>query len=168
MTSENLITLFSKKAKKFDLIYTYKGGMSVCLSVFLFGFGAQTSGWIPTKFGMGHPPCSVSRVFGKTWLWYAPVNFFCSFIRGFQNVLIMVVRPHEVNKHQALKNGQVHVGFCNQGLSSTDNNIMCINPPCYCVKKYKNSFLEMTLVEEVVCLCHIISRGRWMKKITVM
>ena len=26
----------------------------------------------------------------------------------------------------------------------------------------------MTLVEEVVCLCHIISRGRWMKKITVM
>ncbi len=45
---------------------------------------------------------------------------------------------------------------------------MCVYPPCYCVKKYKNSFLEMTLVEEVVCLCHIISRGRWMKKITVM
>ncbi len=24
----------------------------VCLSVCLFGFGAQTTGWIPTKFGM--------------------------------------------------------------------------------------------------------------------
>ncbi len=27
----------------------------VCLSVRLFGIGAQTTGWIPTKFDMGHP-----------------------------------------------------------------------------------------------------------------
>ena len=70
----------------------------------------------------------------------------------------MVACPHEVNIHQALRNGQVHVGFCNQGFSSYDKNIMCVNPPCYCVKKYKNSFLEMTLVEEVVCLCHNLKR----------
>ncbi len=88
-------------------------------------------------------------------------------ILKFDKKIPKFVRPHEVNKNQALKNGQVHVGFCNQGLSSTDKNIM-VNPPCYCVKKYKNSFLEMTLVEEVVCLCHIVSGGRWMKKITVM
>ena len=29
--------------------------MSVCLSVCLFRFGAQTTGWIPTKFGMDLP-----------------------------------------------------------------------------------------------------------------
>ncbi len=37
------------------LIYIYKREVSVCLSVCLFGFGAQTTGRIPTKFGMGHP-----------------------------------------------------------------------------------------------------------------
>ena len=29
--------------------------LSVCLSVCLFGFGAQCTRWISTKFGMGHP-----------------------------------------------------------------------------------------------------------------
>ncbi len=35
-------------------IYIYKREVSVCLFVCLFGFGGQTTGWISTKFGMGH------------------------------------------------------------------------------------------------------------------
>ncbi len=42
--------------KKF---YSIKREVSVCLfacmSVCLFGIGGQTTGWIPNKFGMGHP-----------------------------------------------------------------------------------------------------------------
>ena len=33
-----------------------------CLSVCLFGFGAQTTGWIPAKFGMGHPLVPVGNL----------------------------------------------------------------------------------------------------------
>ncbi len=36
-------------------IYIYKREVSVCLFVCLFGFGAQTTGWILTKFGMDLP-----------------------------------------------------------------------------------------------------------------
>ncbi len=36
--------------------------MSVCLFVCLFGSGAQTTGRIPTKFGMGYPLVSVGNL----------------------------------------------------------------------------------------------------------
>ncbi len=44
------------------LIYIYKREVSVCLFVCLFGFGAQTTGWISTKFGMGHLLVSVGNL----------------------------------------------------------------------------------------------------------
>ncbi len=36
-------------------ICIYKRGLTVCLFACLFGFWAQTTGWIPTKFGMDLP-----------------------------------------------------------------------------------------------------------------
>ncbi len=43
-----------------------------CLSVCLFGFGAQTTGWISTKFGMGHPLAPV--VNPKILFWVDPAK----------------------------------------------------------------------------------------------
>ncbi len=51
-------------------IYIYKREVSVCLSVCLFGFGAQTTGWIPTKFGMGLPLDPVGDL--ETLFWVDP------------------------------------------------------------------------------------------------
>ncbi len=39
-----------------------------CLSVCLFGFGAQTTGWIPTKFGMGNLLASVGNLKISFWV----------------------------------------------------------------------------------------------------
>ncbi len=80
----------------------------------------------------------------------------------------MVVRPHEVNKHQALKKAKYMWASATKGCQVL-TRISCASIHPAIVKKiYKNFFLEMTLVEEVVCLCHIISRGRCIKKIIVM
>ncbi len=40
----------------FLYLYILKNGvcLSVCLFVCLFGFGGQSTGWISSKFGMGH------------------------------------------------------------------------------------------------------------------
>ncbi len=51
-------------------IYIYKRGLSVCLFVCLFGFGAQTTGWISAKFGMGLPLDPVGKL--KILFWVAP------------------------------------------------------------------------------------------------
>ena len=42
------------------ILYIKEACLSVCLFVSLFGFGAQTTGGISTKFGMEHPLVSVS------------------------------------------------------------------------------------------------------------
>ncbi len=47
---------------RIESIYIKERCLSVCLSVCLFGFGAQTTGKISTKFGMGHPLVSVGNL----------------------------------------------------------------------------------------------------------
>ncbi len=49
-------------------IYIYKREVSVCLFVCLFGFEAQTTGRIPTKFGMGHPLVYVGNLENLFWV----------------------------------------------------------------------------------------------------
>ncbi len=49
-------------------IYLYISGVSVCVSVCLFGFGGQTTLWIQTKFGINLPLVPLGDL-KKDFLW---------------------------------------------------------------------------------------------------
>ena len=109
---------------RIESIYIKERCLSVCLSVCLFGFGAQTTGKISTKFGMGHPLVSVGNL--EILFWVDPP-------RG--GIILEKLKKSKLSPYGLPTKKCIHQDFLLQLPSQTETKKMPITTPVFGVQK---------------------------------